>query len=366
MQTLRRHLADSLQAQWAADQQRAEQIAALTHDLKTPLTVISGHAELLAEEDLPPAARESAEAIRRGADRAGQYLADLRAAAAPGAGQEPAAPVEAAGFAAGRAGVGRALCAAAGLTFEMETDLPAGLRFPAQEGRLARAVDNLLDNAVRHTPAGGTVRLTAALQDGALVFRVRDSGPGLYPRGAAQGRPAAVHRRPGPPRPPPGPGAVPGPPGGRGPRRRAGTAQRRGRRRRGDAVGAPGRRGDSLIYNKPGRHLPSRFVCPPYWARVVIVMSPRLEVILALQPVSSARASAAPSRAPCLVGFLIRRPPSLPWRQISTDFSSGVRSPAPPLREAVQHGLQVGQFRSPSPSVRQFHWTRQSLPSSTK
>ena len=32
MQTLRRHLADSLQAQWAADQQRAEQIAALTHD----------------------------------------------------------------------------------------------------------------------------------------------------------------------------------------------------------------------------------------------------------------------------------------------------------------------------------------------
>ena len=181
MQTLRRHLADSLQAQWAADQQRAEQITALTHDLKTPLTVISGHAELLAEEDLPPAARESAEAIRRGADRAGQYLADLRAAAAPGAGQEPAAPVEAAGFAAGRAGVGRALCAAAGLTFEMETDLPAGLRFPAQEGRLARAVDNLLDNAVRHTPAGGTVRLTAALQDGALVFRVRDSGPGFTP-----------------------------------------------------------------------------------------------------------------------------------------------------------------------------------------
>ncbi|MFR7452737.1 MAG: sensor histidine kinase, partial [Gemmiger sp.] len=95
--------------------------------------------------------------------------------------QEPAAPVEAAGFAAGRAGVGRALCAAAGLTFEMETDLPAGLRFPAQEGRLARAVDNLLDNAVRHTPAGGTVRLTAALQDGALVFRVRDSGPGFTP-----------------------------------------------------------------------------------------------------------------------------------------------------------------------------------------
>ena len=180
MQTLREDLAASLQSQWAADQQRAEQIAALTHDLKTPLTVISGHAELLAEEDLPATAHESAAAIVRGAERAGQYLADLRAAAAPGAAPEGApAPVEAAAFLAGRAEMAGALCEAAGLTFSLQDTLPAGLRFPARGQRLARAVDNLLDNAVRHTPAGGTVTLAAEQRDGAVVFTVRDTGPGF-------------------------------------------------------------------------------------------------------------------------------------------------------------------------------------------
>ena len=41
-----RELTDSLQSQWRMEQQRTEQIAALAHDLKTPLTVIQGNAEL--------------------------------------------------------------------------------------------------------------------------------------------------------------------------------------------------------------------------------------------------------------------------------------------------------------------------------
>lgn len=47
---------------------------------------------------------------------------------------------------------------------------------------LARAILNLLDNALRYTPAGGTVALSWEAQDGALVFRVVDTGPGLAPR----------------------------------------------------------------------------------------------------------------------------------------------------------------------------------------
>lgn len=45
-------LKDSLTRQWDAQQQKKEQLAALTHDIKTPLTVIKGNAELLAETDL--------------------------------------------------------------------------------------------------------------------------------------------------------------------------------------------------------------------------------------------------------------------------------------------------------------------------
>ncbi len=181
MQTLRAHLAASLHSQWAAEQQRSEQIAALTHDLKTPLTVIGGHAELLAEDAaLSPAARQSAAAILRGTERAQQYLADLRAAAA-GADGEAFAPLDLAAFWAARCESAGALCAPAGVAFAAQNDLPARLDCRAQAGRLARAVDNLLENAVRHTPAGGRVTLQAAWADGALRFTVRDTGPGFTP-----------------------------------------------------------------------------------------------------------------------------------------------------------------------------------------
>ena len=55
MEQMRLSLAQSLERQWAMEQQRRLELAALTHDLKTPLTVISGNAELLAEDSLTAA-----------------------------------------------------------------------------------------------------------------------------------------------------------------------------------------------------------------------------------------------------------------------------------------------------------------------
>ena len=83
MQTMGRELTDSLQSQWRMEQQRAEQIAALTHDLKTPLSIIQGNADLLAEDALSADQQTQVEAILRGTDRAQQYLAALRTACAP-------------------------------------------------------------------------------------------------------------------------------------------------------------------------------------------------------------------------------------------------------------------------------------------
>ena len=88
MQTMGRELTDSLQSQWRMEQQRAEQIAALTHDLKTPLSIIQGNADLLAEDALSADQQTQVEAILRGTDRAQQYLAALRTACAPSAAGE--------------------------------------------------------------------------------------------------------------------------------------------------------------------------------------------------------------------------------------------------------------------------------------
>lgn len=64
------------------------------------------------------------------------------------------------------------------LSVEVAPDLPPGLR---DEERLERVVDNLMANALRHTPRGGRVRLAARVRDGALEVEVADSGPGIPP-----------------------------------------------------------------------------------------------------------------------------------------------------------------------------------------
>lgn len=75
---MKRALKESLEQQWKLEQQKKEQMAALAHDIKTPLTVIRGHAELLAEETLPDAAGESTAYILSNVQQIEDYLAAMR------------------------------------------------------------------------------------------------------------------------------------------------------------------------------------------------------------------------------------------------------------------------------------------------
>jgi two-component system, OmpR family, sensor kinase len=65
----------------------------------------------------------------------------------------------------------------AGVTVERRVDAAPPAR--VDPIRLRQALSNLLDNAVRHTPPGGRVRLTASRVDGAVVLEVADTGPGF-------------------------------------------------------------------------------------------------------------------------------------------------------------------------------------------
>jgi signal transduction histidine kinase len=62
----------------------------------------------------------------------------------------------------------------------MTTDLGGADETPCSP-RLTRVLQNLLSNAVRHTPADGTVRVTAARADGRLALAVEDTGEGIRP-----------------------------------------------------------------------------------------------------------------------------------------------------------------------------------------
>ena len=181
MQTMGRELTDSLQSQWRMEQQRTEQIAALAHDLKTPLTVIQGNADLLAEDALSADQQTQVEAILRGTERARHYLAALRTA-----GAAPAVQTSLASHALTErlAQTARALCAPAGIQFILQEEWQGTIR--AAENDLLRAAENLLDNAAAHTPRGGTVTLTVAKENNSFILRVTDTGPGFTPEALAK------------------------------------------------------------------------------------------------------------------------------------------------------------------------------------
>ena len=181
LQTMGRELTDSLQSQWRMEQQRTEQIAALAHDLKTPLAVIQGNADLLAEDDLTAAQHGQVDAILRGTDRARRYLAALRTAGEPPAAKKH---MDSHTLVQSLAQTARALCAPAGTTFCLEERWQGNLL--AAESDLLRAAENLLDNAVRYTPRGGTVTLTTAAEAGLFLLRVADTGPGFTPEALAK------------------------------------------------------------------------------------------------------------------------------------------------------------------------------------
>lgn len=71
-------LQDSLQKQWDTEKQKQEQLSALAHDIKTPLTVIRGNTELLEEGNLPEEDRECASYILTNVQEIEQYLKRMR------------------------------------------------------------------------------------------------------------------------------------------------------------------------------------------------------------------------------------------------------------------------------------------------
>lgn len=179
METLRKELISSLQTQWAMEQQRTQRLAALAHDLKTPLTILQGNAELLAEESLTASQQTAVEAILRGAQRAGQYLADLRTVC--GTQISPAEPerIALSHWLPEIAATATALCEPHKIHFVMQPLPPEAGTLYARRQELTRAVENLLANSVRFTPAGGHLTLCCTVSPTSVLLAVEDTGPGF-------------------------------------------------------------------------------------------------------------------------------------------------------------------------------------------
>lgn len=178
----------SVEALRAAGRMRRELVANVGHDLRTPLAALLGYVEEAQRMSAEGRAADAAESLA-GAQRQGAYLerlvADLFELAVLDAAPTPAhalrtEPIPLAELLGEAAEAHRRAFREAEITFV--ADIPPDLPLVEADGvRLLRLCDNLLTNARRHTPEGGTVRLSARSESGAVVVDVADTGEGMAP-----------------------------------------------------------------------------------------------------------------------------------------------------------------------------------------
>ncbi|MFO7539213.1 MAG: ATP-binding protein [Chloroflexota bacterium] len=164
-----------------AQQLRRQMTADIAHDLRTPLSLILGHAEALNDGVLPPDP-ETLAIIHDEARRLARLVEDLRLLSLSEAGELPltlaaVAPQQTL-LRAAAAHQQAAEQEQIVLTVEAAPDLPPVW---ADGDRLAQVWDNLIANSLRHTPAGGQIRLRAVTGDREVIFQVADTGPGIDP-----------------------------------------------------------------------------------------------------------------------------------------------------------------------------------------
>lgn len=164
-------------------QLQKERLAAfVVHDLKNPLASIRLHAQLVARTpDLPAGAREAASLIRDQCDRLNQLVLNLLDLSRADEGTLTARrePIDLATLASE---VITELSVQAEMRrVQLVRETADSVPFVADADLLRRVLANLVDNALRHTPGGGTIRIAGALGDGSLAVRVHDSGPGIPP-----------------------------------------------------------------------------------------------------------------------------------------------------------------------------------------
>ena len=164
------------------EQVRRDFVANASHELRTPLTSIKGFVEALEDGAVadPPTAQRFLAKIRTHADRMAALVADLLELSRLESGERPPRwqPVSPARL-ADDVVASFAQTAAAARTTLAHTDAGAP-EVVSDPERLRAILQNLVDNALKYTPAGGHVQVsTAAGPDGSALFTVADDGPGI-------------------------------------------------------------------------------------------------------------------------------------------------------------------------------------------
>lgn len=172
----------SLKRQWELERSRREQISALAHDIKTPLTIIRGNAELLQETIQDTAQLEYNRYILRGAEDIESFVQaviGLSSLQSPAMLQKTAVCLM--DFLGELENQLRALSTGKSIAAQVHAQEPLPETIAVDKELLQRGIVNVLSNAVEHTPPQGSVTLEVRSERSAVYFTVTDTGGGFSP-----------------------------------------------------------------------------------------------------------------------------------------------------------------------------------------
>jgi signal transduction histidine kinase len=158
---------------------RRQMTADIAHELRTPLSLILGHAEAVHDGVLQPT-RDNFEIIREEATRLEHLVDDLRILSLADAGEltinlqtiEPERLVQEV------AALYQYQTQRMNITLDLEISSPLP-PIEVDPGRMTQVLTNILDNALRHTPEGGRILLTARRVQDQIEISIQDTGPGI-------------------------------------------------------------------------------------------------------------------------------------------------------------------------------------------
>jgi two-component system sensor histidine kinase BaeS len=170
-----------------SEARQREFLLSISHELRTPLTAIRGYAEALGDGVVPAdQLAQVGKTLEAEAERLTAFTTDLLALARLEADDFSLQPaeVDVAGVLAAAAAAWRAAANSGGVVVEVATS--GSVLVTTDAARLRQVIDGLIENALRVSPSGARVTLSAHRDAASAVIDVVDGGPGLTAEDAAQ------------------------------------------------------------------------------------------------------------------------------------------------------------------------------------
>ncbi|MGG4220170.1 HAMP domain-containing sensor histidine kinase [Paenibacillus jamilae] len=186
MDTMKETLKTSLQKQWNLERSRREQISALAHDIKTPLTIVRGNVELLSETEQSEEQKNYTDYISESIRQMEQYIKTLiEMSKAETVATLQAETMDTDFYLSKMKDQVMALAAVKKISVALAAfNLPKTLYIDPV--LLDRAIMNVASNAVDQAPENSEIRLTVESVEECMRFSIVDEGPGFSPEGLKQ------------------------------------------------------------------------------------------------------------------------------------------------------------------------------------